>query len=68
MNGAIAEPLPSTTTPPNTAVNIKIGSSQNFLRTRMNSQSSARKDTMRRAQNWCFMVSEAGAVGSRRIQ
>jgi hypothetical protein len=38
------------------------------LRTRMNSQSSARKDTMRRAQNWCFMVSEAGAVGSRRIQ
>src|SRR5262245_6504804 len=40
MNGAIAEPLVSTTRPPKTTIMIRIGSSQNFLRTRMKRQSS----------------------------
>jgi hypothetical protein len=43
MNGAIAEPLVSTTRPPNTTIMIMIGSSQNFFRTRMKRQISARK-------------------------
>src|SRR6188768_2691224 len=43
MNGAIAEPLVSTTRPPNTTIMIRIGSSQNFFRTRMKRQSSDRK-------------------------
>src|SRR4051812_32530852 len=43
MKGATAEPLVNTTSPPNTTIMIMIGSSQNFLRTRMKRQSSARK-------------------------
>src|ERR1700693_4818123 len=43
MNGAIAEPLVSTTSPPNTTIMISIGNSQNFFRTRINRQSSATK-------------------------
>src|SRR5690606_1317743 len=38
--GATAEPLVSTISPPNSAMTRRIGSSQNFLRTRMNCQSS----------------------------
>src|SRR6185437_16174769 len=40
MNGAIAEPLVSTIRPPKTTIMIRIGSSQNFLRSRMKAQSS----------------------------
>src|SRR5258708_389970 len=40
MNGAIAEPLANTINPPNATIMIRIGNSQNFLRTRMNLQSS----------------------------
>ena len=43
MNGAIAEPLVRTTSPPNTTIMIRIGNSQNFFRTRINRQSSATK-------------------------
>src|SRR3979409_2369816 len=43
MNGAITEPLVSTTSPPNTTIMISTGSSQNFFRTRINRQSSATK-------------------------
>src|SRR3981081_4623818 len=43
MNGAITEPLVSTTSPPNTTIMISTGSSQNFFRARMNRQSSATK-------------------------
>src|SRR5665647_2707626 len=43
MNGAITEPLVSTTSPPNTTIMINIGSSQNFFRARINRQSSATK-------------------------
>src|SRR4051812_11537449 len=40
MNGAMAEPLVSTIRPPKITIMIMIGSSQNFLRARMNAQSS----------------------------
>src|ERR1700678_4481491 len=43
MNGAIADPLVSTTRAPNTTIMIRIGSSQNFFLTRINRQSSATK-------------------------
>src|ERR1700731_1078675 len=43
MKGAITEPLVSTTSPPNTTIMIRTGNSQNFLRTRINRQSSATK-------------------------
>src|SRR5262245_29692536 len=44
MNGATAVPFVSTINPPNTAIITKIGSSQNFLRTRKNAQNSRRND------------------------
>src|ERR1044071_225754 len=44
MNGAIAEPLVSTIRPPKITIMIMIGSSQNFLRSRMKAQSSTRID------------------------
>src|SRR5437660_10957471 len=44
MNGATAEPFASTARPPNTTITINTGSSQNFLRSRRNSQNSARND------------------------
>src|SRR6185437_14195127 len=40
MNGAMAEPLVNTIRPPNTTIMIRIGNSQNFLRSRMKAQSS----------------------------
>src|SRR4051794_17931816 len=40
MNGAMAEPLVSTIRPPKITIMIMIGSSQNFLRSRMNAHSS----------------------------
>ena len=40
MNGATAEPWASTISSPNSAIMMKIGQSQNFLRTRKNAQSS----------------------------
>src|SRR5258708_1143268 len=43
MNGAITEPLVSTTSPPNTTIMTSIGNSQNFFRTRINRQSSTTK-------------------------
>src|SRR5476649_2127770 len=46
MNGAMAEPLVSTIRPPNTTIMIMIGSSQNFLRSRMNAQSSMMTEPM----------------------
>src|SRR5215831_12020695 len=46
MKGAMAEPLVSTKRPPNAAIMIRIGSSQNFLRTRRNKQNSRRNDSM----------------------
>src|SRR5919206_3376163 len=42
MNGATTEPLASTSRPPNSAIMIRTGASQNFLRTRMKPHSSAR--------------------------
>jgi hypothetical protein len=45
MNGAIAEPLVSTTNPPKIIIMMTIGISQNFLRERKNSHSSAMNDT-----------------------
>src|SRR5258708_9961554 len=47
MNGANTVPLVSTTRPPNTTIMTRTGSSQNFLRTRMKRQSSARKSIQR---------------------
>src|SRR5258708_5524089 len=44
MKGAIAEPLVSTIKPPKITIMIRIGSSQNFLRSRMNAQSSTMMD------------------------
>src|SRR5580704_18756298 len=46
MKGAITEPLVITTSPPNTTIMIRTGSSQYFLRTRMNRQSSATKSIL----------------------
>src|SRR5215831_10854532 len=43
MNGATAEPLVSTTRPPNTAIMMRTVKSQNFLRTRIKRHSSVRK-------------------------
>src|SRR6201999_1804619 len=43
MNGANTVPLVRITRPPNTTIMTRIGSSQNFLRTRIKRQSSARK-------------------------
>src|SRR6266446_9363321 len=40
MNGAIAEPLVSTIRPPKITIMIRIGSSQNFLRSLIKAQSS----------------------------
>src|SRR5215469_8186852 len=42
MKGATAEPWLNTTRPPNMAITIKRGSSQNFFRTRRKCQSSCR--------------------------
>src|SRR3954462_11132112 len=47
MKGATAEPLVRITRPPNTTIITRIGNSQNFLRTRMKRQSSARKSIQR---------------------
>src|SRR5438309_178962 len=47
MNGATAEPLVRMIKPPNTTIITRMGSSQNFLRTRMKRQSSARKSIQR---------------------
>src|ERR1041385_3932827 len=47
MNGATAEPLVSTTRPPNRTIIKKIGSSQYFLRTSTKRQSTARKSIVR---------------------
>src|SRR5690242_14139765 len=41
MNGAIAEPLASTRSPPSSSITITIGASQYFLRTRMKRHNSA---------------------------
>src|SRR5476651_2765948 len=46
MNGAMAEPLVSTIRPPKITIMMKIGSSQNFLRSRMNAQSSTMMEPM----------------------
>src|SRR5665213_3510738 len=46
MKGAIAEPLVSTIRPPKTTIMIMIGNSQNFLRARMNAQSSTMMEPM----------------------
>lgn len=68
MNGAIADPWLSTMSPPKAALMMKIGNSQNFLRTRMKSHNSPRNDTGTPVQNWFFIVSGAGPGGSRAIQ
>jgi hypothetical protein len=47
---------------------MKIGNSQNFLRTRMKCHSSPIKVTFTPGQNWFFIVSGAGPDGSRWIQ
>lgn len=44
MNGATALPFVNTINPPNKTIMNRIGNSQNFFRTRMNIQSSARND------------------------
>src|SRR5690348_5326839 len=44
MNGAIAEPLASTISPPSTTIISSTGISQNFLRTRRNAQISRKND------------------------
>src|ERR1700694_4226896 len=54
MNGANAEPDVSTTRPPNTTDIRMIGSSQYFLRTLANCQSSARKLMI--PENWRSIV------------
>src|SRR5947208_13051574 len=47
MNGAIAEPWVPITSAPNNAIAMKIGASQNFLRTRKNDQNSTTKLPMK---------------------
>src|SRR4051812_4663824 len=47
MKGATADPLVRITSPPNTTIITRTGSNQNFLRTRMKRQSSARKSIQR---------------------
>src|SRR5205823_5148471 len=47
MNGAIAEPLVSTIRPPKITIMIRIGSSQNFLRSLMKAQSSTMMEAMK---------------------
>src|SRR5229473_835039 len=47
MNGAIAEPLVSTIRPPKITIMIRIGSSQNFLRSLMKAQSSTMMEPMK---------------------
>jgi hypothetical protein len=51
MNGAITEPLLSTTKPPNTAIINIMGTSQNFLRDRRNFHNSSTKPMARPRQN-----------------
>lgn len=46
MNGATAVPWTITNKPPNMTINTKIGSSQNFFRTFIYSQSSYKKDIL----------------------
>src|SRR5262249_51919 len=46
MNGATAEPLVRTISPPKTAMTMNTGRSQNFLRTLRNAQNSRRKLTI----------------------
>src|ERR1700683_2519812 len=46
MKGATAEPFAKISRPPNSAMTIKTGSSQNFLRTRRNSQNSLRNESI----------------------
>src|ERR1700676_2810557 len=46
MNGAMAEPLVSTIRPPKITIMIRIGNSQNFLRSRMKAQSSTMMEPM----------------------
>src|SRR5258708_38219824 len=51
----MAEPFVSTIRPPKITIMIKIGSSQNFLRSRMKAQSSTRMEPIDRSfrdQNW----------------
>ena len=67
MNGAITEPLLSTTKPPKTAIMKIIGISQNFLRARRNDHNSSKNDMVPR-QNCFFIALVAGADGSRAIQ
>jgi hypothetical protein len=43
MNGAITDPWVATSKAPNNAIVTSMGASQNFLRTRRNSQNSVRK-------------------------
>src|SRR6516162_4457947 len=47
MKGATAEPLVSTISPPKSAMTMKTGSNQYFLRVRRNAQNSARKPVIR---------------------
>src|SRR5689334_7643397 len=46
MNGAIAEPCVNTISAPNSAIIVRIGRSQNFLRTRMKAHISATNESM----------------------
>ena len=69
MKGATADPLVSTSSPPNTSIMTRIGNSQYFLRTRWNVQNSLRNEIIGRyCQNCCVMDSGAGPGGSRITQ
>ena len=46
MKGATAEPFDKTSSDPNSSIMMKIGSSQNFFRTRRNIQNSARNESI----------------------
>ena len=46
MKGATAEPFDNTSSEPNSSIMMKIGSSQNFFRTRRNIQNSLRNESM----------------------
>jgi hypothetical protein len=52
MIGATAEPLETTKRPPNTAIMMKMGNSQYFLRIRRNNKNSRANDDIAGPVNW----------------
>src|SRR5581483_12463197 len=65
-NGAIAEPLVSTIRPPKITIMIRIGSSQNFLRSRMKAQSSTRMAPIGQVLSRLELILHGFGLGPRR--